>query len=61
VSCDPVLRAARMQLAERRLAEALYALEDAGLRGARAWDITRLEQAYVDELTTFAALQRQGP
>jgi hypothetical protein len=49
-----------MQLAEGRLAEALHALEDAGLRGARAWDITRLEQAYEDELTTYAALHLQG-
>ena len=54
------LRAAHMQLAEGRLAEALHALEDASLSGARAWDIARLEQAYVDELTTYAALHRQG-
>jgi hypothetical protein len=53
--------AAHMQMAEGRLAEALHALEDASLRGARAWDIARLEQAYVDELTIYAALRRQGP
>ena len=52
--------AAHMQLAEGRLAEALHALEDASLGGARVWDIVRLEQACVDELTTYAALHRQG-
>jgi hypothetical protein len=49
------LRAARLRLAERRMAEALLALEEAGLRGDSAHELARLEQVYAQELAGYEA------
>jgi hypothetical protein len=50
------LDAARIRLAERRMSEALLALDDAGLRGASAHEVERLERNYAHELAAFERL-----
>jgi hypothetical protein len=50
------LRAARVRLAERRVAEALMGLEVASIGGTSAREVERLESSYVQELTTYQAI-----
>jgi hypothetical protein len=50
------LYSARVRLAERRLAEALLALEEAGQRDASDTELTRLEGIYAYELSTYTVL-----
>lgn len=52
------LRIARVHLAERRMKEALLALEEADLRGASAREVERLEKVYAQELTAYRAVMR---
>jgi hypothetical protein len=51
-----VLCSARLRLAERRLAEALFALEEAGRHDASQTELTRLEEVYAHELATYEML-----
>jgi len=50
------LDAARVRLAERRITEALFALEEAGLRDTSAHEVVRLEQIYAHEPACFEQL-----
>jgi hypothetical protein len=55
------LRTARLRLVKRRMAEALLALKEAGLRQASAYEVARLEQVYAHELATYRQLHgRRG-
>jgi hypothetical protein len=49
------LRTARVRLAERRMREALHALEKSGLHEASAHEMARLEQIYAHELAAYEA------
>jgi hypothetical protein len=53
------LRTARVRLAERRMREALLALEEACLREVSAHEVARLEQIYADELAVYETVM--GP
>ncbi len=56
------LHTARARLAERRIKEALLALEEAGLREAPVHQVARLEQIYAQELAAYgAAMQCEAP
>ena len=56
------LHTARVRLAERRMQEALLALEEAGLREAPAHKVARLEQIYAQELAAYrAVMQCEAP
>jgi hypothetical protein len=50
---------ARVQLAERRMSEALLALDQAALERARLSDLARLEDAHVQELSAYEFLHAQ--
>jgi hypothetical protein len=50
------LRVARLRLAERRLREALFALDDASVRGASAREYLRLEQVFFQTVANYEAL-----
>jgi hypothetical protein len=52
---------ARVRLAERRMAEALLALEEAGLRETSAHEVARLEQVYAYELAAYRAIMQAEP
>lgn len=47
------LGAARVQLAEGRMREALRALDEAGVRGSPEHEVARLEQVYAHELAAY--------
>jgi hypothetical protein len=47
------LRTARLRLAERRMTEALHALEDASVRQAPEHEVARLERIYARELSSY--------
>jgi hypothetical protein len=49
------LRTAAVRLAERRMREALLALEDAGLHEKSRQEVARLEQIYARELAAYSA------
>jgi hypothetical protein len=49
------LRTAGVRLAERRMREALLALEEAGLHEVSAHEVARLEQIYACELAAYSA------
>jgi hypothetical protein len=51
---------AHIRLMERRMAEALIALEEAGLRGLPAYEVARLEQIYAQELAAYTAAMCPG-
>jgi hypothetical protein len=55
------LHIARVRLAERRMAEALLALEQAGLSQVSAHEVAQLEQIYAQELTAYRAVMRLEP
>jgi hypothetical protein len=55
------LRVARVRLTERRMKEALLALEEASLRGASAPEVSRLEQIYAHELAAYRAIMQPKP
>jgi hypothetical protein len=50
------LRAARLRLPERRMREALFALDDASVHGASACERLRLEQVYLQTVANYEAL-----
>jgi hypothetical protein len=53
---------ARVRLTERRMKEALLALEEADLRGASAHEMARLEQIYAQAVAAYrAAMQSEPP
>jgi hypothetical protein len=54
------LRTARMRLAERRMREALLALEEAGLHKSSAKEVARLEQIYEREMAAYTAALFSG-
>jgi hypothetical protein len=53
--------AARVRLAERRMAEALLALEEADLRGASAHEAAQLERVFVQERAFYERLFSGAP
>jgi hypothetical protein len=55
------LHTARLRLVERRMREALLALEEAGLRNTPAHELARLEQVYAHELAAYRALMQPEP
>jgi hypothetical protein len=55
------LHTVRARLAERRIKEALLALEEAGLREAPAHKVARLEQIYAQELAAYGAACNANP
>jgi hypothetical protein len=51
----------RVRLVERRMAEALFALEQAGLSQASANEVAHLEQIYEQELAAYRAVMQPEP